>query len=139
MQDPKLEKQLVTGIGKIDGQHLELFRRMENLELALLSGKGESELDQLVSYLENHVSEHFEDEEALMTRQNYPLQLLHRHVEQHNEFRKTFREFMKKYHERGADKYLAIDFDREIRKWWKNHILKLDLDYAAFIRKNQGP
>jgi hemerythrin len=72
-----------------------------------------------------------------MSEANYPLHLLHRHVEQHNEFRNTLREFMKKYRAKGGDKYLAIDFGREICKWWENHILKLDLDYAAFIRKKQ--
>jgi hemerythrin len=136
MQEPTIPKQLLTGIEKIDEQHEELFRRMENMELALLSGLGESELNQLVSYLEDNITEHFRAEEDFMTRLNYPLNLLHRHVEQHNEFKTAFRQFMKKYRERGADKYLVIDFDRDIRKWREKHILKLDLDCAAFIRKN---
>ena len=128
-------KRLETGIEDIDDQHMELFRRIDKLELAMYSGMGTSELLYLIKYLESYIIEHFDLEEKLMFEADYPD--LSNHRKQHNEFRITCREFFASCREKGADKYLAIEVDKQMRKWWENHILKLDLDYIPYLKGNK--
>jgi hemerythrin len=97
---------------------------------------GTSELLYLCEYLESYVIEHFDLEEKLMYDAHYPH--LSDHRQQHSEFRTTCKELSTSCRDRGADKYLAIDIDKKMRKWWENHILKLDLDYVPYI-KNVSP
>ena len=127
------EKRLVTGIEEIDNQHMELFRRIDKLELGMYSGMGASELTYLIEYLETYVIEHFEAEEKLMLNADYPDLLNHR--KQHKEFRAICRSFITNCNDKGADRYLAIEVDKQMRKWWEDHILKLDLDYVPYVKR----
>lgn len=130
------DKRLETGIEEIDDQHLELFRRIDRLELAIYDGKGTAELLYLVKYLEDYVLEHFKLEEQLMLEADYPDLLNHRN--QHNEFKAACKECFTNCKERGADTYFAIEVDKKMREWWKNHIMKFDLDYVPYL-KGQKP
>lgn len=51
---------LETGIEAIDEQHKELFKRIDQLELALYNGRAASELVKLMEYLGLYITEHFE-------------------------------------------------------------------------------
>ncbi len=137
MPEWKWYKELETGIDEIDDQHMELFRRIDKLELALYSGMGTAELNSLIQYLESYISEHFETEEDLIYRISYPGQLFQKHHQQHNEFRSLFKDIFSDFQERGADKYLAIEVDKKMRQWWENHILKLDMDYVKYYKDYQ--
>lgn len=126
------DKRLETGIEEIDDQHMELFRRIDKLELALYSGMGTSECLHLIKYLEDYVNEHFALEEKLMYDAHYPL--LTAHHQQHLEFKNTCKDIFISCRDQGTDTYLAIDVDKRMRKWWENHIMKLDLDYVPYLK-----
>lgn len=124
---------LETGIEAIDGQHKELFRRIDQLELALYNGRAASELIILMEYLGSYISEHFELEERLMLDNAYPDFAVH--AKQHQEFRNIYTGMLGEFKTRGSDSYLALDVDKKMRKWWENHILKMDLAYVPYLKK----
>jgi hypothetical protein len=54
------DNRLGTGIGIIDGQHRELFKRIDLLELAIYNGKSRDELIKMMDFLDYYVDEHLE-------------------------------------------------------------------------------
>lgn len=124
---------LETGIELIDEQHHELFARIDQFELAIYNGTASHELKGIFEYLKSYIIEHLEAEEKILRDCNYPD--FERHFEEHESFRKLFAEMSASYKEKGGDNYLAIDVDKQLRKWWENHILKMDMAYAPFVRK----
>lgn len=126
-------KSLETGIELIDAQHEELISRIDKLELGLYKGRATPELARLLEYMESYVTEHFETEEKLMLEVNYPGYA--QHVHEHNLFRETMINIIESCKEKGLDSYLAIDVDRQMRKWFENHILKTDMAYVPYLKK----
>ena len=124
---------LETGIEAIDEQHKELFNRIDQLELALYKGRAASELIKIMEYLGSYILEHFELEERLMLDKSYPDFALHAH--QHQEFRNIYTGILNNFKARGSDSYLALDVDKKLRKWWENHILKMDMAYIPYLKK----
>ena len=122
-----------TGISIIDTQHQELFRRIDHLTLALYDGEGKVELKDLLSYLDSYVNEHFETEESLMKKNRFPQ--YDKHLEKHRGFKELFSDIKQDFKDRGGDAYLAIRFEKEIRTWWENHVLKTDMEYVPYIKK----
>jgi len=133
MEKWQWNSRLETGIKLIDEQHHELFVRIDQFELAIYNGSVSNELKSILEYLNAYIIEHLKAEEQLLRDCNYPD--FDRHAEQHDEFRKIIAEMSASYKEKGGDNYLAIDVDKQLRKWWENHILKMDLAYVPFVRK----
>ncbi len=126
--DSKLE----TGIELIDNHHRELIRRIDALEVAVLAGKAKSELVMMLEYLASYVDEHFEAEEEMMMKVNYPD--FSRHHEEHKKFRAIYARILQEYRVRGADSYLAMELDRQVRKWFEHHLMVTDAAYVPFCK-----
>ena len=125
-------EQYETGISIIDLQHKELFRRIDNLTLAIYDGEGKSALKTLLEYLDSYVTEHFKTEERIMEKNRYPG--IDKHIEKHHAFREILSGIEQEFKDKGGDTYLAIRFEKEIRKWWENHILKTDREYIPYLK-----
>jgi hemerythrin len=132
----KWDKRLETGIAEVDNQHRELFKRIDSLELSLYGGKLKVEVVVMIDYLESYVEEHFDAEETLMLRINYPD--IGKHRQEHQEFREVYKKIKNEYEIKGADSYMALDVDKEIRKWWEKHILKSDMAFVPYVREKDG-
>lgn len=126
-----------TGIAVIDEQHHELFRKIDALTLALYEGKGMDELRALMSHLQKYILEHFETEEELMRRHHYPE--YHEHVKQHRVFEGLFETMRSEFESRGGGVYVAIRIEREVRRWWEQHILGRDRGYIPYIPADGQP
>lgn len=126
-------RSLETGIEIIDIQHEELFRRIDKLELAMYNGRAVTELRNLLEYLESYVIEHFEAEEELMLKINYPDYASH--AKEHTDFRNKINRILEDCKGKGIDSYLAIDIDKQMRKWLEHHIMKVDMAFVPFIKK----
>lgn len=126
-------KSLETGIELIDNQHQELFKCIDKLELAMYKGRAISELSSLLEYLESYVIEHFAAEEKLMLQINYPDYAAH--VKEHNDFRDKINSMLPDVKCKGCDSYLAIDVNKQMRKWLEQHIMKSDKAIVPFINK----
>ncbi len=68
----KWTKSLVSGIPGIDKQHKELVDKINELLDATRSRKGKEEIVSIFEFLSVYVQEHFEDEERLLLKYNYP-------------------------------------------------------------------
>jgi hemerythrin len=49
----KWDKRLETGIAEIDGQHKEIFKRIDRLGLAILNGEEKAALIHVIEFLES--------------------------------------------------------------------------------------
>jgi len=123
---------LETGIKEIDEQHKGLFEQIDRLDLAIYRGSAIGELKNLIEYLNSYIVEHLEIEEKLLRDCSYPD--YERHFNEHEEFRSLCAELMLRF-KKGADNYLALDVDKQMRKWWENHIMKMDMAYVPYIKK----
>jgi len=127
------DTRLETGIEEIDEQHKKLFWRIDHLELAIYNGNAVEELKNTMEYLDSYINEHLEIEEEYLKECSY--HDFEGHVSQHEEFRALCAELLSRYRDKGSDNYLALDVDKVLRKWWENHILKMDLAYVPFVKK----
>ena len=59
---------LAVGNAEIDGQHQELFRRVDQLLRALQLGSVNAEVERVMAFVGDYVHLHFRSEEALMQR-----------------------------------------------------------------------
>ena len=106
---------------------------MDKLELGLYKGRATSELARLLEYMESYITEHFETEEKLMLEADYPGYA--EHVHEHNLFREKMLNIIEDCKNRGLDSYLAIDVDKQMRKWLEHHILATDMAYVPYLKK----
>ena len=121
-----------VGIKEIDDQHKELFKRINALYNALLSGKGKSQIGEMIVFLADYVVEHFDSEEKFMKKYNYPDYEPHHEI--HEKFKQRIQELKKEYEENGATSYLAIITQRDVGDWLINHILKVDTKYIPYLK-----
>jgi len=120
----------------IDGQHRELVRRIEELDLAVYDNTAKVQLVMMIEYLEKYVVEHFNAEEAVMMEINYPD--FPKHRDEHAKFREWFASVLGEYREKGADNYLALDLNREIQRWFEHHLKVTDAAYVPHVKKYYG-
>jgi hemerythrin len=130
----KLEwsKSFETGIELIDNQHRELIKHIDALDLAIYSGKAKVELVMMLEYLASYVNEHFEAEEQMMMKVNYPD--FASHYEEHKKFKAIYTRILQEYNIKGADSYLALELDRQVRQWFEHHLLVTDAAYVPYCK-----
>ena len=137
MQKFEWNSSFETKIEIIDAQHKNLFVHIDALALALYSGGSMHELSDLMMFLESYVNEHFRDEEKMMFENEYPEYFEHKAA--HKLFTTIYGDLKKDLVRSGTDSYLAIRVEKEIRTWWENHIIKMDMKYVPFILKSIPP
>ncbi len=59
---------LAVGINKIDEQHRELFKRINDLLLAIREQRCRAEIDKTIEFLDDYARFHFSEEEQRMGR-----------------------------------------------------------------------
>jgi len=130
-----------TGIDEIDRQHRDLFKKFDNFSIAIYNGEGKNQLKELMAFIDSYINNHFKEEEELLSLNNYPD--IYKHLEYHKKFTSIFGIFKKEFEKRGGDTYMALQLEKEIRGWWKNHILTVDKLYVPYItiktKKNALP
>lgn len=128
----ELTPEMMTNIGEIDGQHKELFRRVNLLLDAIEGGKGAEEVGEVLSFLKSYVAIHFSTEEDYMVTNDYPG--YGSHVGAHSEFRQYVLELKKVFEEEGPTKHLADVVVKKVGDWYFNHIKVADMKYVPFLK-----
>lgn len=129
------KKEYELGIPEIDDQHRLLFRRIDNLSLALYDNKGRDELHSLIKYLREYIEVHFSFEENLFGPTGYPDAVAH--GEEHRRFIDYVQSLDHEIKSRGADNFLAIKVEREIRDWWEKHESQYDRKYLPYVTEGR--
>jgi hemerythrin len=126
---------LATGIRTIDSQHKELFKRINNLVLAIKQQRCRSEIDGVLKFLEDYARIHFADEEKHMHQSAYP-----GYEEQRAEHRKYLQALDELKQQAalprvsGASYDLSATTNQVVVDWIVAHIMQLDMKFAKFLK-----
>lgn len=128
------DKKWSVGVDKIDNQHKELFDRINKLVASMKQGKGKDEVIDTLNFLEEYVIKHFNDEEELQRKNNYPkYEIQHK---EHEEFRSSLRELRKVFESTGISALFVINVQQKMSSWWRKHIRELDKDLGNFLNRH---
>lgn len=125
---------LNIGIENIDNQHKELVNRLDQLLTSIEEGKGHDEVIKTLDFLEEYVVKHFNEEEEIQKKINYPLFDI-QHT-QHEDFKNELKEFRKIFEVQGSSAVLALTVQEKLVDWFKNHIINLDKDLGDYLNEN---
>jgi hemerythrin-like metal-binding protein len=116
---------------KVDEQHRELFELINNIiEQGTLDARS-AKFVTLLNQLTDYGLQHFETEEDLMLKLNYPN--YESHKQSHKKYTYNIAMFNFNFHEdHGTDPNQVINF---IRSWWLNHILSLDAEFGKYVNQ----
>lgn len=123
---------LVTGVSEIDRQHQEIFQSINQLLNACNQGKGKNEIGKVIKFMEDYASTHFAMEEKYMARYDYPEAPAHQ--AEHLQFTNNFSLLKELFEKKGERVQVVIMTNRLVVDWLINHILKLDMALAVFLK-----
>jgi len=126
----KWDESMSTGVPKIDEQHQELLQRLNILVDAMIEGKGNQEIEDMLTFLGKYTQCHFKDEEACMEEYKCPAALINKRA--HAIFIKRFQQFRDEFKQDGPNTSLLIKVQRELLQWLINHIRGIDIKMRPY-------
>lgn len=124
-------EQLSVGIPAIDEQHKELIERINDLTGIILKGEDKDKTLEFIAFLDNYVTNHFANEEALMLKADYPE--IVSHVREHAAFITRLETFKKHFDTNGHTPDLSFETQKWLYGWLISHISKQDKLAGTFI------
>lgn len=121
---------LSTGIEWQDRQHKELFRRMNSLMDAMDHGRGKDEVGRLFKFLDEYFVSHFDAEEQVMHRYDYPGALAH--ISEHTKLIEDISKLKDEF-SAGSTTSIVIKTQRRVVDWFINHIGEVDKVFARYV------
>jgi hemerythrin len=112
-----------------DAQHKKLFAIINALADAMRMGRGQDVVTATVGELLQYTRTHFQQEEALLRKANYPQ--LAPHQEQHRKFIADVEALQRE--SIGGHAASSIKVLNLLRDWLLNHIQKTDKQYSAHL------
>jgi hemerythrin len=128
-------RDLAVGVDTIDRQNQDLFHRLNNLLETMKKGKGQEELESMISFLGQYVVSHFGAEEKLMRMYEYPALLAHK--AKHDKFILEFGE-LKKELQAGKSTSPAIQVQTRMVDWLKTHISQTDKALGEYLNSRRS-
>lgn len=118
-----------VNIEKIDSQHLNLIDMLNNLYDMAQESDSRENIAPIFEKLVNYTVEHFNEEEILMSRYNYPD--YDDHKQEHEKLTKQVLDFKRDF-DSGSQTitFELLDF---LRKWLTHHILGTDKNYSEYL------
>ena len=129
---------LATGISTIDSQHKELFKRINNLVIAIKEHRCKSEIDGTIKFLDDYAKVHFSAEEKHMQEANYDgLEDQRRDHKQYLAALAELKEEASQPRVPGSSYDLSATTNQVVVDWIVDHIMKVDMKFAEYL-KQQG-
>lgn len=131
-------EKLSIGIATIDSQHRELFKRINNLVVAIKQHRCKEEIDGTIKFLDDYARVHFFAEEKYMKDTNYG-----GYKEQQTDHKRylvalaELKEQASLPRVRGSSYDLSATTNQVVVDWIVYHIMKLDMKFGDFLR-SQG-
>jgi hemerythrin len=122
-------------VKEMDDQHKRLFAILDQLHAAMLSGKGNAAMADVLTSLQNYTIQHFAKEEEYMQKFSYPG--LAEQKTQHALFIKKIAEYQKGLHDKKLG--LSVDVMKFLKEWLVNHIQVIDAKYSDTFHKHNLP
>ncbi len=131
-------EKLATGISTIDNQHKELFKRINNLVIAIKQQRCKSEIDGVIKFLDDYARIHFSEEEKHMRETSYPG--IREQMESHKQYLAALAELKTQAalpRIPGSSYDLSATVNQVVVDWIVAHIMRLDMKFGKFL-KHQG-
>ncbi|MDK2896657.1 MAG: hemerythrin [Candidatus Atribacteria bacterium] len=129
----KWNDSLAIGIPKIDHQHQQLIKQVDQLMEACRQGKGKEAVRNIIQFLEDYVITHFQDEEQYMTEHAYPQLPTHRL--QHQNFTQSFSALKNRFEEQGPSLQFVVQVNQMVMEWLINHISQTDREFGNYLKQ----
>lgn len=121
-----------VNVGVIDDQHKQLIAMINQLNDAMLLGKGNEVLGKIISSLVAYTVTHFKLEETYFAQFKYPG--TQEHMEEHASFVKKAMQLKEDFEKKKLS--ITIDVMDFLSDWLKNHIMGTDKKYSGFFNAN---
>jgi hemerythrin len=128
--------ELSTGNKEIDSYHKQLFRLLNSLAAACISGQESAALKESLEFLFSYNNKHMEDEENLQRGYQYPD--YGEHKKHHETYREVLADIIAGYKDAVSPEELLDKIQSVIVRELVLHIKKDDFKLAAFIRGKNG-
>ena len=123
------------GETEIDKEHWGLFALIHDLGDKLARNAAESSIHATMEALVGYVAVHFEHEERLMQQTGYPG--FEAHKQAHAALAGRVRQFQEDL-QRAPEAFNYKELMEFLSNWLSQHIRKLDMDFAAYHKKQQA-
>jgi hemerythrin len=127
---------LATGIKTIDSQHKELFKRINNLVLAIKQQRCKTEIDSTLKFLDDYARVHFAEEEKHMRETNYGG--LEKQRADHKKYLEALADLKAQAslpRIQGSSYDLSATTNQVVVDWIVDHIMKVDMKFGEFLKK----
>jgi len=131
-------EKLATGISTIDSQHKELFKRINNLVVAIKQQRCRSEIDGMIEFLDDYARIHFSEEEKYMRETCYPG--IDEQLESHKQYLAALADLKNQAASpriQGSSYDLSATTNQVVVDWIVTHIIRLDMKFGEYL-KQQG-
>ena len=131
-------EKLATGISTIDSQHKELFKRINNLVIAIKQHRCKEEVDGTIKFLEDYARVHFSEEEKHMRETHYAG--LDEQCEDHKKYLAALaalKEQASLPRVQGGSYDLSATTNQVVVDWIVEHIMRLDMKFGAFLNSRR--
>jgi hemerythrin len=129
----EFDSTMSVNIKSIDEQHKKLVDILNMLSDAMKAKSGKDVLDDVLTELSAYVDYHFETEEELFKKYDYPEAL--KHVEEHNSYKENIEKFNEKFKD-NKTLGLSVEVFNYLVTWIKHHIKEVDKAYSKFFNEN---
>lgn len=126
----------LTGIAEIDEQHHGFFEAAHRLYDQILNCEGEHGVEEAVTFLRDYAERHFQTEEALMRKHEFPS--LERHKRLHDAFFENLELLGDELKVFGPSQHLADRALEVAQDWLIEHIAEEDMHFTAHVKHRHG-
>jgi hemerythrin len=123
--------ELSVGVRELDAQHQRLIQMINELNDAMLQGKGKDALSEVIAGLHQYARTHFASEEKLFAEHGYPD--AEKHKNEHDYFVGKVDEFKSELEQGRLG--LSIKVAQFLSGWLQNHIKVVDKQYSQFFNE----
>ena len=123
------KKEYSVDIKKIDDQHIELVKHLNNLYDAMKAGKGKDALETVLIGLVKYTKEHFSSEESLMKLYKFPGYAEHK--QKHKKLTEHVALLKQKFD--SGEISNPIQITNFLKDWLTKHIMGTDKAYGPFL------
>lgn len=118
-----------VNIKEIDEQHKKLVSLVNDLHIAMQTGKGKELLGKILQNLIDYTAKHFAHEEHLMKKHGFAEYL--KHKAEHEKLVSQVLDFQKKFQAGSA--VLTLEIMSFLKDWVSKHIVETDKKFGPFL------
>ena len=119
-----------VGIGQIDDQHKQLINMINELNDAMLAGKGKDVLMTVLNKLANYCVSHFATEEKLFDTHAYPEAAEHK--DKHQKMTAKVTALIGEV--QSGKSTVSIEVMNFLKNWLDKHIMETDQKYSPYLK-----